>query len=417
MSSRPNPAQKVTGCVERVACEVCEHRLPPAPLNLGLQPLCDDLVPIGETKVAPKYPTEISLCPQCLTAHHRFPVRKELLFPRTYHYRARFTQDVINGMRDLVTDCVARLGNLDGMLACDIGCNDGSLLSLFREKGATTAGIEPTDAAQDAIAAGHRVLQEYLTPASAAEFVAKFGRPRIIAFTNVFAHIESLEGAIAAVDVMMAPDTLIVIENHYLGSVLERNQFDTFYHEHPRTYSLRSFRFIAERLKARLIDVKFPGRYGGNIRVFISRRASGANDAAAVDESGFSQAFDSMQHRVDTWRTQTASAFAELRESGSVLCGKSFPGRASILINLLGLDASLQPTIFEKTGSMKIGCYVPGTKIEIHDDCVWMQSPPPQGLMIWAWHIGEEVARYLRSSGYRGRLYAPLPVFRELSNI
>ena len=41
---------------------------------------------------------------------------------------------------------------------------------------------------------------------------------------------------------------LIIVENHYLGEVIKKNQFDTFYHEHPRTYSLQSFYKIAENL-------------------------------------------------------------------------------------------------------------------------------------------------------------------------
>ena len=62
-----------------------------------------------------------------------------------------------------------------------------------------------------------------------------------------------------------------MIENHYLGDILKKHQFDTFYHEHPRTYSLKSFEVIAQSIDKKLLDVEFPQRYGGNIRVFIGR--------------------------------------------------------------------------------------------------------------------------------------------------
>ena len=51
--------------------------------------------------------------------------------------------------------------------------------------------------------------------------------------------------------------------------MIDGNQFDTFYHEHPRTYSYGSFVQIATTLDTQLIDVEFPSRYGGNIRVFL----------------------------------------------------------------------------------------------------------------------------------------------------
>ena len=55
----------------------------------------------------------------------------------------------------------------------------------------------------------------------------------------------------------MKPTTMVVIENHYLGAVLDKMQFDTFYHEHPRTYSLSSFRAIATTLGVSITSVEF----------------------------------------------------------------------------------------------------------------------------------------------------------------
>ena len=65
---------------------------------------------------------------------------------------------------------------------------------------------------------------------------------------------------------------MIIIENHYLGEVIKKTQFDTFYHEHPRTYSLSSFMKIADNLKMNITKFEFPKRYGGNIRVFIEKK-------------------------------------------------------------------------------------------------------------------------------------------------
>ena len=130
----------------------------------------------------------------------------------------------------------------------NIGCNDGSLLGLFREQGALTIGIEPTDAADDAKLNGHAVYKDYLSESVAHELIETHGSPDVITFTNVFAHIEDLTEVLRAVKSMMAENTVVVIENHYLGSVLNGNQFDTFYHEHPRTYSYTSFVHMAHEL-------------------------------------------------------------------------------------------------------------------------------------------------------------------------
>ena len=403
-------------------CEVCSTILPAPILDLGSQPLCDDLVPFGDSRENMKYPIKISLCPICLTAHQLYSVHKEILFPNSYHYRPRFTQDVLNGMKDLVRECESCFLPLNGKLVCDVGCNDGTLLSFFRERGASTVGIEPTDACLDAMDSGHRAFKDYFSVESAAKLISAVGKPDVITFTNVFAHIESLAEAIAALREMISSNTLLVIENHYLGSIIRTNQFDTFYHEHPRTYSLRSFEFIARRLGGEVLHASFPERYGGNIRVYIGNFLNSKtfprqplDEQLSINETRFPETLLQLHTFVNEWKQKTMKQLMDLKMSGINISGKSFPGRASILINLLGIDNELQPYVFEKPGSIKIGHYVPGTRIKILSDDEWLDGTMrPDSLIVWAWHVSGEIVSYLRSNGYRGKLFSPLPIFHEI---
>ena len=68
---------------------------------------------------------------------------------------------------------------------------------------------------------------------------------------------------------VISTETILVIENHYLGEVLRKYQFDTFYHEHPRTYSLNSFYIISKLLNLNITAYNFVKRYNGNLRVFL----------------------------------------------------------------------------------------------------------------------------------------------------
>ena len=56
-------------------CEVCGNKNLISVLDLGLQPLCDELIMIGDDRVCNEYPIEILLCRKCLTAHQRFQRR------------------------------------------------------------------------------------------------------------------------------------------------------------------------------------------------------------------------------------------------------------------------------------------------------------------------------------------------------
>ena len=47
---------------EIVACEVCGNGSLISVLDLGFHPMCDDLIPINESRVCNKYPIEIYFC-------------------------------------------------------------------------------------------------------------------------------------------------------------------------------------------------------------------------------------------------------------------------------------------------------------------------------------------------------------------
>ena len=68
----------------------------------------------------------------------------------------------------------------------------------------------------------------------------------------------------------MNKETVFIVENHYLSSIILKNQFDSFYHEHLRTYSLTSLKKLLGIYGIKLIDAYVTSRYGGNIQAHFS---------------------------------------------------------------------------------------------------------------------------------------------------
>ena len=200
------------------------------------------------------------------TTFQKYNINKNFI-SHEYHYRSANTNDVLEGMKDLVFK-VSKLKNLKNKKILDIGCNDGSLLDLFKRKGCKTFGVEPTGAYKQAKKKGHYIFNKYIDIDSSKLIKKKIGLIDVITFTNVFAHIENFKELINSLKNLISKNTLIVIENHYLSEVINKNQFDTFYHEHPRTYSLNSFYVVSKLLNYNIISYNFVKRYNGNLRVF-----------------------------------------------------------------------------------------------------------------------------------------------------
>jgi SAM-dependent methyltransferase len=396
-----------------MVCEVCGGSFGGITLDLGSHPLCDDLTPIGSDQNVPKFHQLVSLCEHCLTAHQMVPVEKELLFKPSYHYRAALTKDVLSGMLSLVQSLENELRPFEKSLTVlDIGCNDGSLLGIFKDVyECTTIGVDPTGAILESEGKVDFKFNEYFTDVTATLIRRIAPAVDLITFTNVFAHIENLPGLLENLNTLIGASTTLVIENHYLGAILNGNQFDTFYHEHPRTYSLRSFQNIAASLGLIITNVEFPSRYGGNIRVTMKKFGLEADlSQYSAQEDRFLDSFLALQNAYDAWRSHSLVVIAKIRDRG-LMYGKALPGRAVMLISALGISEKMMPKVFEQPKSPKVGNYVPGTKIEIQSDDDLLELNP-EVLIVWSWHIVDEIVKYLDLLGYRGEIWVPLPEFK-----
>ena len=371
---------------------------------------------IGSNYLTKKYRQEIQLCTNCLTAHQLHPVEKETLFFPEYRYRGSVTKDVILGMEDLIDNALHFYEFGSPKKVLDIGANDGSLLGIIKEKsGCETIGVDPTNAVLDSDGKIDFAYCEFFSSETALKILENHGFPDIITFTNVFAHIENLPALIEAVSILLNDTNLLVIENHYLGSVLEKNQFDTFYAEHIRTYSSTSFVHIAKSLGIEIKSVQFPRRYGGNIRVYMSRNSKYLKEFRPINEMDFTEKFRNIESTYDKWLMDSNEIITPILKNG-VLIGKSCPARSVMLYSSLEMDSEKMVAVYEHPHSPKIGFCVPGTSIPIISD-LELHQEKSRDMILWSWHIAYELIPYLKEIGYTGKVWTPLPKFQLLETL
>lgn len=387
-------------------CDVCKTKLSGSILSLGNQPLCDDLKKIGLNTKNKKYRIELKLCKKCLTINQLHRVNQKTLFPKKYNYRAAITNDVQIGMKELVSR-INPLIKKKRKTVLDIGCNDGSLLNFFKKKGFATYGIEPTNASNDC-SKNHTIYNEYLSEKLVKKILKREKFFDVVTFTNVFAHIVNFDELIKSLKILVPKINYLVIENHYMGSVFKKNQFDTFYQEHPRTYSINSFVFVSRLLEMKIKKIEFPQRYGGNIRVYMSNNNSKSKlDISKIlkKEKLFKKNFICLKNKIDMWKKNKNLMINNLIKKGYTIYGKAFPGRASILINLLKLNANSLKVIFEQNNSPKNFHFVPGTRIPILPDNNILKILNKKSIIInFSWHISKEIKKYLKKIKVKNRV-------------
>ncbi len=384
-------------------CQICKKK-PNKLFSLGRHPLCDDLIKIKSKKKNNTYPIDLIFCSNCLIVYQKYQIKNQILFPKKYHYRGRFTKDVVDGQKSLVNSIIRKYGILKNKKILDIGCNDGTLLNLFKNKKAITYGVEPTNAFKEANP-NHKIINRFFDYNTAKLIKKKIKKIDFITFTNVFAHINNLDETIKGLKILISDNTKIIIENHYLGSVIKKKQIDTFYHEHPRTYSLKSLHNISKKLDLNIEHFEFPKRYGGNVRVFIGKdKIFKSYNNIFKKEKMFFKNLKNIKQNLKKWKLKKKEQFKKLNNKFGPLPAKAFPGRAAILIKLLNLDENNIFASYEKPNSKKIGYYIPGTKIPILNDKNLKKNINKDIPIInLAWHISIEISEYLKKQNINNK--------------
>ena len=252
---------------------------------------------------------------------------------------------------------------------------------------------------------GHNVYNSYFNLEVVRKIKKKYKKIDIITFTNVFAHIENFRELIKNLKNLISKETIIVIENHYLGAVTNKNQFDTFYHEHPRTYSLNSFLHMQKLLTLNLTRVSFPKRYSGNIRVFFQKKKNITNYKFFLKkEKKFQEQLKKMKFKISKWKKKKIKLIKNIVSIHGPVPAKAFPGRAAIILRLLKVDEKMIKCVYEKNSSLKINHYVPGTKIPILSEKNLLKEKSETPIINLAWHISKEIKMYISKMGMKNKI-------------
>jgi SAM-dependent methyltransferase len=409
-------------------CQVCESQELVQALDLGSQPLCDGLLSYKAKKTESEvtYPLSLNVCLTCGLGQLGYVVDGKSVYPPSYPYRSGISKPLEEYQRAFAAGVAKRFCSpcaAKGFVV-DVGSNDGTLLSGFKSAGFDVLGVEPTDVAKIARDEnGVRTVQEFFTVALANWITEKHGKADIITMTNVFAHMAGLGEVMRGISRLLADEGVFITESHYLLDVLEKNQFDTIYHEHVRTYSLRSLRLLASMYGMEVFDVERGERYGGNIRAYIGwqgQREVSKNVTELVakeDSAGLREPskWREWRGRVRTARAQMMAFLHEAKLDGKSVAGCSAPGRAATLINYYGITPYEVSYLGELHNSLKLGKWMPGSRIPIVSNAHLIVDQPDY-IILFAWHYQEVIARRLRSEGITSRLVVPLPNFKILED-
>jgi SAM-dependent methyltransferase len=389
----------------RLDCRFCAAPLRHTFVDLGTSPLCQKHVtPERFSHAEAFYPLHVYVCDQCFLVQLPEYVSREEIFDDEYAYFSSYSDTWLKHARDYVEMMTRKLGLGPKSRVVEVASNDGYLLQYFVAQGVPVLGIEPTaNTAAEAVKKGVPTLVKFFGGQTAREVVAEHGSADLVLGNNVLAHVPDLNDFVAGLKLLLAPGGVVTMEFPQLLHLIDRNYWDTIYHEHFSYLSFTTVEKVFSRHGLTLFDVDELPTHGGSIRIY-ARHADHrghpveprvAEMKAREQQAGHYQLdyYQSFGEQVKECKRRLLEFLIDVKRQGKSVAAYGAPGKGNTLLNYCGIRTDFIDYTVDRSPH-KQGNFLPGSRIPIlHPDKV--AETKPDYLLILPWNLREEIMRQM----------------------
>jgi hypothetical protein len=198
--------------------------------------------------------------------------------------------------------------------------------------------------------------------------------------------------------------------------IINKVQYDTFYHEHLRTYSLISLVKLFEMYDLNLFHAEIVTRYGGSIRCIVSKKkqeySENLKKLLDIEKDRLiekvEKTYNDFIQNIKKSRDDLRKKLSDIKSKNLTVIGKSCPARAVVLLSYCNLDENILDFVAEQPTSLKLNYHIPGTNLEITNDDNLIEKNPDYILLL-AWHLSDPIINKWKKRGLKSKFIIPLP--------
>lgn len=446
--------------LKQEVCRVCECDLFPA-ISLGDQFLQGSFSKPGMPEPSRKVPMNLVRCDPmkqsgaCGLLQTEYTVPPELMY-ETYWYRSGTNATMrqhLSRVADEALLCLIDNGvnvRKRNFRVLDIGCNDGTLLNIFKEKtdAALLVGVDPSNIAAEYARklkvdigadddVGPHIINDFY-PSPQLDMLLNSKLPEVTPVEDsgfniitAIAMIYDLQDPVDFFDAVatnLAIDGVFVFEMSHMPTMLENLSYDTICHEHLEYYSLATIEWALRRANLKVISIGVNDINGGSIcghAVHMSNPISTAFSVKNMRRKEFDLKLDtnepyvSFSKRADVHKEELQKLLRSIKSKGERVHVYGASTKGNTILQWCGITPELIEYAADRNAD-KWGATTPGTKIKIISE-EESRSMKPDYYLVLPWHFREEFLdreKGLLSTGTK--MIFPLPkiqvIGRDLSS-
>ena len=352
-------------------CRSCDSDNVESVLDLGLQPWCNDFLSKDRLGNENFYPLHLVHCSDCGLLQLNHTVPKETMFS-DHCYLSGMTETLIKHFYDVAVENVKQFNINKDDLVVDIGGNDGSQLLQYRRAGVKNLlNIECAQRVSEISRQNNvRTITDYFNKQCVDKHIGKKS-VKLYNASGVFFHLEELHSVIEGIKFSLREDGVLIVQFMYAGTMIEKLNFDTIYHEHLLYYTLRSLQNVLSSYGLEIFDAYYSEIHSGSIIAkithtngLLSEKTDRFYELWDRDSKYTIGAFNSFANEIKSRRNNLRDLLVSLKEDGNKIYAYGAPAKGNTLLNYFGIDSSLVDKAVE-INDLKIGNYLPGSHIPI----------------------------------------------------
>jgi len=383
-------------------CRHCQTPLNQRFLDLGFAPPSNAYLTEDDLSKPEKYyPLNIKVCDQCWLVQTEDFAKADELFSSDYAYFSSTSTGWLKHAKNYAESMIRELSLDRSSMVIEVASNDGYLLKNFVAAGVPCIGVEPTDStAEAAEKLGIPVLRQFFGEKLGRQFAAEGNQADLIVGNNVYAHVPDINDFTRGLKMALKSTGTITLEFPHLMRLLEKNQFDTIYHEHFSYLSLGIVSRIFNSAGLRVWKVEELPTHGGSLRVYGCHNNDSRSSDASVSElltrekqNGLEklETYLTFQPKVEKLKNDLLKFLIEQKEKGKKVVAYGAAAKGNTLLNYAGVKSDLLSFVCD-AASAKQNKYMPGSHIPILSPDALMKESP-DFVLILPWNIAEEVIK------------------------
>jgi SAM-dependent methyltransferase len=407
-------------------CRHCKSNLHNVFLDLGFAPPSNAYLS-EEALQKPEltFPLKLYVCDRCWLVQTEDYNAADELFSDDYAYFSSTSLSWLNHVKDYVIDITRELNLTEKSFVIEIASNDGYLLKNFIKNKIPCLGIEPTNrTAEAAEKIGIPVMREFFG-LKIAKFLSESGKSAdLICGNNVYAHVPDINDFTSGLKAVLKQGGTINLEFPHLLNLIDKNQFDTVYHEHFSYLSLLTVCNIFSSVGLRIFDVKILSTHGGSLRIYgchgdDPRLTSGNVTELLKKEKNFGldkiERYIGFQEKANKVKNDFIFFLIQQKRLGKKIASYGAAAKGNTLMNYAGIKHDLIDFVCDAADS-KQNKFMPGSHLPILSPSE-LKKFKPDWVVIFPWNIADEVVDFYAEdlNSWGGKFVVAVPELKVLN--